>query len=462
MGAVLNSPVARERAQLPASSPSMSAREHRRCPAARVSINTISLARSSRPPPPRVRCRTGQQRNRQATRRRSHLTRARPEEPRHLPSIHPSMAAAAAAGAILCLALLLVMAAGAVSTSAAAADGCKIERGSSGSKKNMRREQEPLWVFGDSYADTGNLGDLGRELTHAWYDPYGETFPRRPAGRFSDGRVLTDFVARALGMRTPVAYKVRRRASRQKLARGMNFAVGGAGVLDTGNFQRNISAQIDLFQAMQQQRRRGCHGGADDSTDAAGTALVVVSGNDYAYAADKDNGTSAAIAYIPTVVRELREQLRRLRDEAGMRRVVVTNLHPMGCTPVFTRPLDYAGCDPLANAGAAQHNAALESVLAKLDPANATFLLLDVHTPFAAVLLADSSSTRFASPLRPCCESFSPDGYCGEQDENGTRQYTLCDDPRQHFFWDDVHPTQAAWAAVAATFRATVKSFLSA
>ena len=54
-----------------------------------------------------------------------------------------------------------------------------------------------LWVFGDSYADTGNLGDLGRELTHAWYDPYGDTFPGRPTGRFSDGRVLTDFVGTA-------------------------------------------------------------------------------------------------------------------------------------------------------------------------------------------------------------------------------------------------------------------------
>uniref|UniRef100_J3N097 GDSL esterase/lipase n=1 Tax=Oryza brachyantha TaxID=4533 RepID=J3N097_ORYBR len=57
-----------------------------------------------------------------------------------------------------------------------------------------RQRQQQLWVFGDSYADTGNLGNLGRELTHAWYDPYGRTFPRHPTGRFSDGRVLTDFV----------------------------------------------------------------------------------------------------------------------------------------------------------------------------------------------------------------------------------------------------------------------------
>lgn len=63
----------------------------------------------------------------------------------------------------------------------------------------------PLWVFGDSYADTGNLGDLGRELTHAWYDPYGDTFPGRPTGRFSDGRVLTDFIGTGAPTTLPAA-----------------------------------------------------------------------------------------------------------------------------------------------------------------------------------------------------------------------------------------------------------------
>ncbi|CAL5080171.1 unnamed protein product [Urochloa decumbens] len=322
-----------------------------------------------------------------------------------------------------------------------------------------------LWVFGDSYADTGNLGDLGRELTHAWYDPYGDTFPGRPTGRFSDGRVLTDFIASAMGVPTPVAYKHRRWAPPGLLARGMNFAVGGAGVLDTGNFQRNIGDQIDLFQAQQR-------AAASSNCSGNGVAVVVVSGNDYSYAADKDNSTSAAIAYIPTVVRRLREQLRRLRDEAGMRRVVVTNLHPMGCTPLFTRPLNYTGCDPLANAGAAQHNAALESVIAGLnddDPAkannNRTFLLLDLNAAFAALVDAPAiteaaGERRFEEPRRPCCETFAAGGYCGQQDDDGKRMYTLCDDPAKHFYWDDVHPTQAAWAAVAETFRPKIRDFL--
>lgn len=51
-----------------------------------------------------------------------------------------------------------------------------------------------LFVFGDSYVDTGNLGKLGRDFARSWYYPYGITFPGKPSGRFSDGRVFTDFL----------------------------------------------------------------------------------------------------------------------------------------------------------------------------------------------------------------------------------------------------------------------------
>jgi len=48
-----------------------------------------------------------------------------------------------------------------------------------------------LFVFGDSYADTGNIQ---KAVSNSWKDPYGITFPGKPAGRFSDGRVLTDYI----------------------------------------------------------------------------------------------------------------------------------------------------------------------------------------------------------------------------------------------------------------------------
>lgn len=48
-----------------------------------------------------------------------------------------------------------------------------------------------LFVFGDSYADTGNIV---KSQSPSWKQPYGITYPGKPAGRFSDGRVLTDYI----------------------------------------------------------------------------------------------------------------------------------------------------------------------------------------------------------------------------------------------------------------------------
>ncbi|CAL0299387.1 unnamed protein product [Lupinus luteus] len=48
-----------------------------------------------------------------------------------------------------------------------------------------------LFAFGDSYADTGNTR---KDEGGSWLEPYGITFPGKPAGRWSDGRVLTDYI----------------------------------------------------------------------------------------------------------------------------------------------------------------------------------------------------------------------------------------------------------------------------
>jgi hypothetical protein len=50
-----------------------------------------------------------------------------------------------------------------------------------------------LFVFGDSYADTGNALNAT-----SYKPPYGITFPGKPAGRYSDGRILTDYIGNYL------------------------------------------------------------------------------------------------------------------------------------------------------------------------------------------------------------------------------------------------------------------------
>jgi len=50
--------------------------------------------------------------------------------------------------------------------------------------------------FGDSIADTGNLLALSdpTNLPKVAFLPYGETFFHHPTGRFSNGRLIIDFI----------------------------------------------------------------------------------------------------------------------------------------------------------------------------------------------------------------------------------------------------------------------------
>jgi len=52
-----------------------------------------------------------------------------------------------------------------------------------------RLDEVKLFVFGDSYVDTGNSVN-----SISYKPPSGITFPGTPAGRFSDGCVLTDYI----------------------------------------------------------------------------------------------------------------------------------------------------------------------------------------------------------------------------------------------------------------------------
>lgn len=57
---------------------------------------------------------------------------------------------------------------------------------------------ETIYQFGDSIADTGNLirrGAVGASSNGARL-PYGETYFNRPTGRFSDGRIMLDYIGK--------------------------------------------------------------------------------------------------------------------------------------------------------------------------------------------------------------------------------------------------------------------------
>ncbi|KAL6992448.1 hypothetical protein U1Q18_010557, partial [Sarracenia purpurea var. burkii] len=63
-----------------------------------------------------------------------------------------------------------------------------------GLKKNGKQNVTCLLVFGDSTVDPGNNNRLAA-APKANFPPYGRNFlTGRPTGRFSDGRLATDFI----------------------------------------------------------------------------------------------------------------------------------------------------------------------------------------------------------------------------------------------------------------------------
>lgn len=57
-----------------------------------------------------------------------------------------------------------------------------------------------IFNFGDSLSDTGNLFHdcHSNKPPNSCFPPYGDTFFRRPTGRFSDGRLIIDFIGNFL------------------------------------------------------------------------------------------------------------------------------------------------------------------------------------------------------------------------------------------------------------------------
>lgn len=297
-----------------------------------------------------------------------------------------------------------------------------------------------LFVFGDSYVDTGNTQ---KSKAGSWKEPYGITFPGKPAGRFSDGRVLTDFIAKYLRLRSPIPHKFRNIVPKHYLKYGMNFAYGGTGVFDTFTLGPNMTTQIDSFNQLIQENVYT----SKDLNKAI--AYVSVAGNDYNHYLATNGSLEGFPSFIASVVKQTTTDLIHLQS-IGFKRVVVGALQPLGCLPETTAESSFQRCNSTSNDLVAIHNNLLNQSVTKLNQEakdHTTFTILDIFDSFTSVL-NHPSSHNIKDHLKPCCAGVSSQYNCGSVDENNVKKYSVCENPESSFFWDGLHPTQAGWNAV--------------
>ncbi|CAN6438815.1 unnamed protein product [Victoria cruziana] len=316
--------------------------------------------------------------------------------------------------------------------------------------RRLGYSQKALFVFGDSYVDTGNIDE---SLSKSWKYPYGITFPRKPSGRFSDGRVFTDFVAAYMGIQGPVTYRVRNVAGNGKRF-GMNFAYGGTGVFNTQVPLPNMTTQIDFFEQL---IKLGEYNEADLKSS---VALVSVSGNDYSAYLKRNNGSFEGLkGFVEEVVNQTAVNLKRILG-LGVPKVAMMGMQPLGCLPIRTAATSYKSCDAMSDAAVAYHNGllqkAVESISATLSPPSA-IAILDLYSSFNSTL----QGSKFTDPLKPCCRGVNSTYSCGNVDQDGNKLYELCSLPVSTFFWDEVHPTQDGWTAVVPPLLSSLHALLS-
>eukprot|EP00250_Pteridium_aquilinum_P006092 c16075_g1_i1 orf=300-1358(+) len=321
--------------------------------------------------------------------------------------------------------------------------------------RGLGAKPRALFVFGDSYADTGNHNPYVPILNRPWKSPYGKTWPGEGTGRYSDGKVFTDYFAEYLGLPSaPITARMAKgKKEYEEGMNGINFAYGGSGMFSTfGPIIPRVNSQIQQFRDLLQS------GFLSKDLIATSMILFVVCGNDYTAYGDNHPNDEGILDFVPDVASEIDGTLKAFY-ELGARKISVTKMLPYGCYPKVTSKINYSRCNASQNARTILHNKLLTNHVAEfkalhsdveivmLDFQQAFEMAFEGHYDEVDLLNVDSSFQRRIN-LRPCCDGTGEGSSCGETDFLGRKLYKVCENVEDFFFWDNVHPSHAGWEAL--------------
>ncbi|KAK3014552.1 hypothetical protein RJ639_010166 [Escallonia herrerae] len=320
-----------------------------------------------------------------------------------------------------------------------------------------------VFSFGDSNSDTGGLiAGLGESLG----PPNGQTYFKKPSGRFCDGRLIIDFLLDAMDMPFLNAYLEAIGAPSFK--RGCNFAAAGSTILpatassispfsfgiQVAQFFRFKDRVLDL-QAKSKKLNKYI---PDDEYFAKGLYMFDIGQNDIA-GAFYSKTFDQILASIPTILLEFESGIEKLYDQ-GARYFWIHNAGPLGCLPqnvakFGTDPskLDALGCVSAHNQASKLLNLQLHALCTKLQgqylDANITYV--DIFT-VKSNLISNYSRYGFEQPIMTCCGYGGPPlNYdsriaCGQTKILNGSSVTAkaCNDSTEYVNWDGIHYTEAA------------------
>ncbi|XP_010546666.1 PREDICTED: GDSL esterase/lipase At3g05180 [Tarenaya hassleriana] len=317
--------------------------------------------------------------------------------------------------------------------------------------------------FGDSNSDTGELtSGLGFRLR----PPYGQTYFNASTGRFSDGRLIVDFLVDKMGL--PFLRPYLDSVGPQSYRGGCNFAAGGSTIqkanaasISPFSFGVQVSQFITfkskVLQLIAQDKELEKYLPSEESFR-KGLYMFDIGQNDLA-GAFYTKTLDQVLGMIPTILDLFQDGLKRLYAE-GARNFWIHNTGPLGClaqvVSLFGKDsskVDMFGCVEDHNKAAKSFNMQLHAIFKTLPGKfpDSNFTHVDIFS-IKSNLISNHSTYGFDQSITTCCGYGGPPlnydtrvNCGGTMVLNGTTVMAkTCDDSSKYVNWDGIHYTEAA------------------
>ncbi|XP_074310882.1 GDSL esterase/lipase At2g04570-like [Silene latifolia] len=302
-------------------------------------------------------------------------------------------------------------------------------------------------VFGDSSVDTGNNNELPTFLKSN-FEPYGRDLNGgNPTGRFSNGRLPSDFISEAFGLKPIVPAFLNPNYNISDFATGVCFASAGTGYDNATSDEVSVLPlwkEVEYYKQYQQQLR--LYLGEEEGMEVVEEALYLISigTNDFLenyYARPGGRALEFSVPQYENFLISIAENFITELYYLGARKLSLGGLPPMGCLPLerTTNAMHYRECIAVYNEVAEEFNGKLENLVDKLNM-ELKGLRLVFSNPYDLLLemIQKPSSFGFDYADIACCATGLVEmGYMCDK----LNPFT-CADAEKYVFWDAFHPTE--------------------
>ncbi|XP_010273222.1 PREDICTED: GDSL esterase/lipase 5-like [Nelumbo nucifera] len=310
----------------------------------------------------------------------------------------------------------------------------------------------PFFIFGDSILDPGNNNYINTTTQHqANFWPYGETFFEYSTGRCSDGRLISDFIAKYAKLPMIPPYL----QPGVQFNYGANFASAGAGAL-VETYQGEVidlKTQLKYFEEMETSLRHKLGDAETKKFLSRAVYLFSIGNNDYMspFSTVSSMQETSQKELVGRVIGNLTAVIKEIHDRGG-RKFAFLNMGPLGCLPGMRAlaPGRKGGCLKDASHLAKLHNAAFSQLLLKLESQLDGFKYSNINLySYISQIMEHPTNYGFKEGITACCGSGPFRGIYSCGGRRGVKRYELCDKVSEYVWWDSFHPSERVYQLIA-------------